>query len=191
MKFEAKRDHISPSESPSVDAKLTDHDDKLRIKAVGSVFAHLGEFTKGQATMLAKGMSDGKVEMALIVEKDVQLTNIHVVAKVEGAEFMGYIYVLPDGPDVTLAQMEGLLMKKAMYAGATHIVPAVDEGAYLEGSSWNIGLGGGASILTSGGTAAIAPNGGLGYGKAKSNNEMRPAIMAELWHVASAIVTAK
>ena len=188
MKFEDKRDHISPARAMETKADLRDHGDKLRIKAFGSVFAHQSRFTKEQATKLAKGMSDAKVEMALIIEKDVQLDTITVAQRVDGAEFMGYVYVLPDGSDVTLAQMEGLLMKKAMYAGATHIVPVRDQGAYLEGSSWNIGLGGGASILTDGGTAAIAPNGGFGFGKAKSNNEVRPAIMAELWHDASVVI---
>jgi hypothetical protein len=56
-----------------------------------------------------------------------------------------------------------------------------DEGAFLEGSSWSFGFGGGASVSSSDGTSAIAPSGGTGFGKAKSNNEMRPALMAKVY----------
>jgi hypothetical protein len=77
--------------------------------------------------------------------------------------------------------MEGKLLQAAMDIGASYIEIFGDEGAFLEGSSWSIGFGGGASVSSSDGTSAIAPSGGTGFGKAKSNNEMRPALMAKVY----------
>jgi hypothetical protein len=50
----------------------------------------------------------------------------------------------------------------------------VEVNKVLSGSSWNIGFSGGASLMTSGEDVAIAPNGGLGFGKAKSSSQFRP-----------------
>ena len=180
VKFDNPVQHVNPARAMEVDAKLTDHGDKLSIKTKGSVWAHKQSFTYAQASRLGSGASDAKIETGLFTTYGKTAT-IGVVATPGDAEFMGYIYILPDGPDCTLAQMEGKIMKASMDAGGTHIIPDVDQGVYLEGSSWNVGFGGGASILSGDGQTAIAPNGGTGFGKAKSNNEVRPAIVVAVY----------
>lgn len=180
VKFENPVQHITPAPAMKVDAALTDHGDKLSIKAKGSVWAHKQFFSYAQAQRLGNGASDAKIESGLFTTYK-KTVIVSVVKDPGSAEFMGYLYILPDGPDCTLAQMEGKAMKAAMDAGGTHIIPDTDQGAYLEGSSWSIGFGGGASILSNGGQMAIAPNAGTGFGKAKSNNEMRPAIVVAVY----------
>lgn len=182
MKFEDSPDHINPPAAPTINNRLTDHGDKMSIKTRGSVFGMKQHFTKAQASFLGKGASDAKVEYAVFMQfEETKEIRIGVENAPEGIEPMGYIYILPDGPDCTLAQLQGKLMEAAMKIGASYIDPNDDKGAYLEGTSWSVGLGGGASILSNGGQMAIAPSAGLGGGKAKSNNEMRPAVMAAVY----------
>lgn len=183
MKFEDKPDLIDPPNVPSVNSRLADHDKKLSIKTRGSVFVMKRSFSYTEASNLSSGAADAKVENALFAKFN-KTSEVSLVASVpDGLVPMGYIYVLPDGPDCTLAQLEGKLMKAVMDAGGSHFTIDTDSGAYLSGSSWNFGFGGGASIVNNAGTTAIAPSGGTGVGEAKSNNEMRPAVMAAVYGI--------
>jgi hypothetical protein len=102
--------------------------------------------------------------------------------------FGGFIYVFADGPDCYMAAMDAEAAETAMKAGMTHIVRvARDKSKTLSGSSWNIGISGGASLVTSGTDIGIAPNGGLGYGSAKSSSQYRPDAVYAVFYSASLI----
>ena len=182
--FEDAPDHIEGPQLLESKADLKDHDQKLTIKTKGSVWDRRSVFTYAEAKRLGKGASDAHVEDALYDRGKKKMKKITIISEnevISGYESMGFIYVLPEGNDCVRPQMEGKLMQRAMERGGTHMIPVEDIGAYLEGSQFNIGFSGAASILSSGGTTALAPGGGTGYGKAKSNNELRPAVMAEVF----------
>lgn len=178
QKFEDKRDLIDSTFIPNTHAELTDHGDASDAKTIGSLWKHVDGMTYEQAKFAGKGASDVDVEKALLFDTDYRTTYIN---KGKSGQFMGYIYILPSGSDCTLAQMEARALKEAMYAGANFALLFMSEGKYLSGSAWNIGLSGGASAMAKGDDIAINPNGGLGFGKAYSNNEVRPAIIVALY----------
>lgn len=102
---------------------------------------------------------------------------------------MGILYVLPDGDDCTLAQMEARGAYEAMKLGATSMKIEYDQGKFLEGTKYGIDFGTAASIsVNSSGSAVLAPGSTLGWSKAKSNNEFRSALVIELFHDATLIV---
>lgn len=178
QKFEDKRDLINPFYTPQESANLADHGDVSTAKTKGSIWSQLDGINKAMAKHASKGASDIDLEYALLFENDFQTTWIN---KGISGEFMGFIYVLPDGTDCTLAQMEARGLKEAMYAGANFAVIYTSDGKYLNGSAWNVGLSGGASAMAKGDDIAIAPSGGLGFGKAYSSNEMRPSLVIALY----------
>ncbi len=95
---------------------------------------------------------------------------------------MGYLYGTPTGTKVNAAGVLAALAERAMWLGATSFtVSVVSDGVMTEGSSFGIGVGGGASLLSKGDSIAVAPNGGLGYGKAKSYSEELPTIVIKLY----------
>jgi hypothetical protein len=171
--FEAdKREHISGHAAPTADAKLKDTK-ASKVRARGSLLDRVEFLTMSMAKHASKNASDMDVEPSLLFENDFELDRIKIG---EGTQFGGYIYVFADGPDCYLAAMDAEAAEVAMKAGMTHIIRLgeVEVNKVLSGSSWNIGFSGGASLMTSGEDIAIAPNGGLGYGKAKSSSQFRP-----------------
>jgi hypothetical protein len=85
-------------------------------------------------------------------------------------------------------QMVARAAVKAMLLGATDILITDDEGKFLEAVQWGIGFGGSASVAASNGDVVVAPGFGTGYSKAKSNNELRPALFVVLYHNSDSIV---
>jgi hypothetical protein len=173
-----KRELVSPFYVPQENAELANHADVNAVKVMASLWKHLDGMNAREAEHASKGAHDMRVEFALLYENDFKTTYIH---KGASGDFMGYIYVLPTGQDCTLAQMEAKALKEAMKAGANFAVLTSTSGKYLEGSAWNVGLSGGASAFAKGDDIAIAPSGGLGYGKAYSANELRPAVIVALY----------
>jgi len=172
--YEDKRDHITGPAILKSDAKLS-NGRVDRIKLFGlELLNEITQLTQAQADKLASQASDIKVEKALIFENAFELDKVKFG---KAGEFMGYLYVLPDGTDCNAAAMIGKVSRAAMKAGATHIeLVRVSSADHATGSAWNVGIGGGASIMSNSETVAIAPNGGLGYGKAKASNEARPSL---------------
>lgn len=185
IKFEDKRDLLGLGNTPTADAKL--HDTKAsEVRARGSLLDRVEFLTMSMAKKASKNASDMQVEPALLFENDFELDKIKVG---QGPQFGGYIYVFADGSDCYLAAMDAEASEVAMKAGMTHIVRLgeVEVSKVLSGSAWNIGFGGGASIMTSGEDMGIAPNGGFGYGKAKSSSQFRPDAVYEVSYDASLI----
>jgi hypothetical protein len=70
-----------------------------------------------------------------------------------------------------------------MRLGATHIIEWITDTTELTtGDSWNLGIGGGASILTEGDKTAIAPNGGAGIGSASTRTDLVIEGVYAIWH---------
>lgn len=185
IKFEDKRDLLGLGDQPTADAKL--HDTRAsEVRARGSLLDRVQFLTMSMAKRASKNASDMQVEPALLFENDFELDKIKVG---QGPQFGGYIYVFADGSDCYLAAMDAEASEVAMKAGMTHIVRLgeVEVSKVLSGSAWNIGFGGGASIMTSGEDMGIAPNGGFGYGKAKSSSQFRPDAVYEVSYDASLI----
>ena len=177
--YEDKRDHIQGPEVLNPDPKLSDGKAN-RVKLFGlALLDKIKLLTAAQAKKLASKASDIEVEPALMFENDFRTDKIKLG---DSGEFMGYLYILPDGSDCNTAAMIGEAAKAGMNAGATHMrLVHVDHGDEATGSAWNIGIGGGASVASTNDRVAVAPNGGLGYGKAKASNESRPALVFELY----------
>lgn len=182
--FEDKRDHITGPNVLQSDAKLSTGR-AFKSKVYGAkMLTNIKELTVKQAKKLSSKASDITCEEALYMENEFSTNKVKCLYgkdKLSG-ESMGYLYMGSDGPDVNSAAMIGEAAEQAMKAGATHM-KLVDftVGELSEGSAWNIGLGGGASIMKGAGDSlAVAPNGGLGFGKAKAFNELRPEMVFEL-----------
>lgn len=178
--YEASKMHIQGPGLMDSDAKLQKNR-PYRAKTVGSIWDKVDFLTDSQAKKLATSAPDTEVTPAIIFENEFKTTTLN---KGVAGEFMGYLYVSPDGNEVNAAGMEGKAAEKAMALGATHMIRVYrDNGIDASGSSWNIGIGGGASIVTSGDSLAIAPNGGMGIGGAKASNEARPDMVFEIYFV--------
>jgi len=182
--FEDKRDHITGPNVLQSDAKLKSGR-TFRTKVHGvKMLSNIKGLTVKQAKKLSSKASDITCEEALYMENDFSTNKVKISYKAEPlpGEKMGYLYMGSDGPDVNSAAMIGEAAEQAMKAGATHMkLVEFEAGEVAEGSAWNVGLGGGASVIKgASGQLAIAPNGGLGYGKAKAFNELRPEMVFEL-----------
>jgi hypothetical protein len=173
-----KREHITGPGLLKGDAKVVDTK-ASNARALGGLFEHVDFLTMKQAKMASKNASDMDVEPALIMENDFQTTTINIG---KADQFAGHIYIFSDGSDSYLSAMDAEASETAMKAGLTHIrrLDSVETSKHLEGSAWNLGIGGGASIMSSGEDLALAPNGGAGYGKAKSSSQMRPDAVYEV-----------
>ena len=179
--YEAEPNHIQGPGLLSSDAKLTKNPG-FSFRTMGSVWSDISGISVKAAASLGKGSSDAKVEKALMYEH-AALNYIRKATDNLEAVFLGTIYVYPDGDDVTVAGMEGVGLSEAMAAGATHASIQYDSGDVADGSSWNVGLGGGASIVAnSNGTVMVAPNGGLGVGGATAFNNKLPALAIKLYY---------
>ncbi len=180
---EDKREHIQGPALLQPDAKLKDGK-ALAIKTFGLdyFFKHAKYLSYTEAQRLAENADDVEVKVDLFKEFNqtggVQLA----LSEPAGGQFMGFIYLTPTGDDCTMASLIGKAAAEASLKGGQVIVPvAKDTAAVSNGSAWNVGIGGGASILRDGDKVAIAPNGGTGYGKAKAWNEKRPALMVAVY----------
>jgi len=194
--YEDKRDHITGPAILQPDAKFT-KGQAFSTKVHGvELLSNIDELTQAQAKKLASKASDVTCEPALIMENDFSTNKVkcsYGPAKAPG-EFMGYLYMGSDGNDVNSAAMIGEAAVEAMKAGATHMrLVKFEAGEISDGSAWNIGLGGGASMMSGrgGDGMVIAPNGGLGYGKAKAFNELRPEMVFELTFDKTFVVVSK
>jgi hypothetical protein len=174
-----KREHIQGpgllnSGAKTVDAKASN------IRAKGDLFSRISSITYAMAKKASKNASDMDVEPALLWENDFRTDVITIGAE---GDFAGFIYIFSDGNDSYLAAMDAEAAEEAMEAGFTHIqrLGAVETSKHLNGTAWNIGISGGASIMSNGEDFAIAPQGGLGYGKAKSSNQYRPDAVYEVY----------
>jgi hypothetical protein len=178
-KYEASKMHIEGPGLIKSDAKLAEGK-ASRGKTIGSIMDRLASVTYKQAKSLSKDSDDVEIMKAFLGENDFRVDVISIGDT--SGEFMGYIYANSNGADVNAAGMEGKALEAAMYAGMTGIVRVhKDSGKVASGKSWNVGLGGGASIITSGDSVAIAPNGGLGVGGAKASNEELPDMVFEVY----------
>ena len=188
--FEDKRDHITGPNVLQSDAKLS-QGKSFTTKARGAMkfLSNVKELTAKQAKKLASKSSDITCEPALIMENKFSTNKVKCSYSKERSpgEYMGNLYMGSDGGDVNATSMIGEAAKRAMKAGATHMrLIEFGAGEMAQGNSWNIGFGGGASVITgSSGKTAVAPNGGLGFGSADSFNELRPEMVFELTFDAS------
>jgi hypothetical protein len=186
IKFEAdEREFLGTTAAPVVDAKVRDTK-ASKIRGTGSLLDRVEFLTMSMAKHASKNASDMDVEAAVLFENDFSLDRIRVG---EGEVFGGYIYVFSDGTDSYLAAMDAEASEVAMKLGMTHIIRLGEVGLtkVLNGSSWNIGFSGGASLMAAGDSVAIAPNGGLGFGKARSSSEFRPDAVYEVSYSADLI----
>jgi hypothetical protein len=152
---------------------------KFSGRTAGSVWNKINAISAKQAKRLGSKSSDVKIEEAILFEKDFSTNYLY---KGIAGEYLGTLYIYPDGDDVTIGGMEGRAAGRAMKLGATHMHRVyLGGGDVANGSSWNIGIGGGASIITSGDTVAIAPNGGMGFGAAKASNTTLPDMVFEIY----------
>lgn len=174
-----KREHIQGPGLINSDAKIVDAK-ASNIRSKGDLFSRISSITYAMAKKASKNASDMDVEPALLWENDFR-TDVITIG-VEG-DFAGFIYIFSDGNDSYLAAMDAEAAEEAMEAGFTHIqrLGAVETSKHLNGTAWNIGISGGASIMSNGEDFAIAPQGGLGYGKAKSSNQYRPDAVYEVY----------
>jgi len=173
-----KREHIqgaglTTSNANVVDAKASN------VRAKGDLLSKVKTLTYAMAKKASKNASDMEVEPALLWENDFRTELITVGI---AGEFAGYIYIFSDGDDSYLAAMDAEAAEEAMEAGMTHIkrLGPVETSKHLSGTAWNIGLSGGASIMSDGENLALAPQGGLSYGKADSTNLYRPDAVYEI-----------
>lgn len=178
-KYEASKMHIQGPDLMKSDAKLAEGK-PAAAKTFGSIMEKMTSITYDQARFVSKDADDVEIQKALLGEKDFRTDTISI-GDTSGV-FMGYIYANSGGSDVNAAGMEGKALEAAMYAGMTGIKRVYkDSGKVASGKSWNVGLGGGASIITSGDSVAVAPNGGLGFGGAKASNELLPDMVFEVY----------
>ncbi len=181
--YEAAKMHITGPGMLNSDAKLQ-QGKRFSYKTWGSVWAKVDFLTMKQAKKLCSKASDISVEESIMFENDFRTSIINKGKPVNGS-FMGYLFVGPDdtdAEDLNTPSLEGAAGKRAMKLGATHMIKVGDDsGDVATGDSWNIGISGGASIITSGDGVAIAPNGGLGFGSASASNETIPAMVFELY----------
>jgi len=171
--------HITPSIGKT-SADMVNDKNALRIKTMGSVDGFINSIARVHAKKLAEGASDLEIVESLLFENDFRTT---MISKGAVGQFMGQIYLIPDGDDVTMAGMEGQAYLAAMDAGATHYVLTHDVGGlYMEGSKAGIDFGGSASVaIAKDGSAVVAPGGTLGFSTAWSSNEYRPGVMITLY----------
>jgi len=186
IKIEAdEREFLGTTAAPVVDARVKDTK-ASKIRGTGSLLDRVEFLTMSMAVRASKNASDMDVEAAVLFENDFELDRIRVG---QGEVFGGYIYVFSDGTDSYLAAMDAEASEAAMKLGMTHIVRLGEVGLtkVLDGSSWNIGFSGGASLMASGDEIGIAPNGGLGFGKARTSSEFRPDAVYEVSYSADLI----
>jgi len=170
--------HISP-DIGKTSADMATHGKTMQLKVLGSVDKHIDSITRVHAAKLAKGADDVDVVESILFENDFRTT---MISKGAVGQFMGFIYLIPDGDEVTLAGMEGKAYLAAMDAGATHYTMEHASGIYVEGSKAGIDFGGSASVaIAADGSAVIAPGATFGYSKAWSSNEYRPGVIITLY----------
>jgi len=180
--YEDKRDLINPAAAPTADAKLSEGK-AYTGKTKGSIWSDLMDMSVPMtaAKGLAKAGGDVEITLALMGENDFQTSHV-IVSENPSGVLMGIVYASPDGDDCFAAGMEGKSLIAAMKAGATGIKRiSQTDGQETNGSAWNVGLGGGASMFAKGDDIAIAPSGGLGYGSASASNEKRPEMAFKIY----------
>ena len=173
-----KREHIQGAGLMGGNAQVVDTK-ASNIRTKGDLLSRVDLLTMEMAKRASKNASDMEVEPALLWENDFQTKVINVGF---AGEFAGYIYIFADGSDCYLAAMDAEAAEVAMKNGFTHIrrLGDVETSKVLDGSAWNIGISGGASIMSNNEDLAIAPQGGLGYGSAKSASQYRPDAVYEV-----------
>jgi len=178
--------HI-PAPTEGQDAWVADHEDVQSVKTLGSILEHIKVLDVVMAKKAAKGGSDVVIEEALLWEPNVQLKNVQLQSK--RGTYMGSLTLYTDGPDATKDQMTAAAVVRAAYIGATNVFMTDDEGKFLDAVQYGLSIGAAASVAATGsGSAVLAPGAVTGYSKAKTANEMRPALFVVLYHDADSIV---
>jgi hypothetical protein len=183
--YEAATMHISGPALLQPDAEFTQAMEfSFRVK--GSYWTQVVGLSSAQAANLDDDCDDCEVDKALAIQGRKAVTYITKGIPTDG-EYLGNLYAFADGSDSNIAGLEGKALMAAMKAGATHAVIIYDYGVESDGSSWNIGVGGGASIVASGdGGVMVAPNGGMGFGSATARNNKLPAMVVKCYRNESA-----
>jgi len=181
--FEDKRDHIQGPELMRSDAKFA-HGYANDAKTYGIELLDEVDFLyMSQAKMLSKETTGVKITKNVMFKNSFETSRVYIRKTDKRGKFMGYFYGECKNKKCNAAGMVGEAAEQAMKIGATHVIfIKQSDGKEAEGGSWNIGIGGGASIMSNSETVAVAPNGGLGFGKAKAYNEMRPAMVFSIWY---------
>lgn len=180
--FEDKRDHIVAPGIVSPDAKVVPMAPfDIKVHHLSGMLDEIVEIDKASSRMLAKDTDDVDVNVAVLFENTFSTDKV-LIGRTENAKLMGFIYVTATGTDISAPGAFGKAAEIAMKLGATSVVLGdLTGGTIGTGSSFNIGIGGGASIMVDGDSKAIAPSGGTGYGKAKSSTEYLPALRLDLY----------
>jgi hypothetical protein len=154
--------HISGT-AVSSEAKLSSNGEFDAIRTYGGL--PFNTYTTAQVLMGSKSGDDMDVVVA-VIGKAPATRSIELAEDSDG-EIMGMIYVTSDGDESNMIAADSLAMKAAMKIGATALVPmASDKMVISEGSSWNIGTGGGTSVSPQdSGRLMVTGTGGVGFGR--------------------------
>jgi hypothetical protein len=190
---EDKRDHIAAPGILNADPSFTDSK-ASQVKALGWEYLDiLSKITYTVAKRMTKDGDDFEVYDNLMFENNFRINGIYKLdPSSDPGVPMGMMTFVPDGDDVTVGGLIGLIALKGMQVGATHFqILNKEEIVEAYGSQWNIGISGAASIV--GGSdgkdnVAIAPGGGLGFGSARAKNETRPAAIVMYYYNSSMVI---
>ena len=178
-KYEAAYQHIQGPALVQSDAKFA-KGKTFKFRTLGSFWVQGMGLSGPAAYNLGVDADDAKIDRGIAYKYPATKYLVKGIPS-EGV-YMGNLYVYPDGSKASVAGMEGKGAAMAMKYGATHAVIIYDSGDAADGSAWNIGFGGGASIVAdSAGKVLAAPNGGMGFGKAHAINSELPALVIKCY----------
>jgi len=173
--------HAAIVDGADTDASIDADLGNFSYKVMGSVMSKIEFITYKQAKRLGKDTSDYDIEEALLFESEFRTTTLNKGIPVDGI-YMGSLYIMPTGSDVTVAGLEGRIAAAAMKFGASHAIFIYDSGAVASGSDVSFKIGGGASqVVGDSGKTVVNSGGGIGWSKASAFNEEIPAIVVELY----------
>lgn len=176
---EVPPDHIQPGEGHQPDVKILRTRQFAAKTFGGDILSRRGYLNIEEAKSLADSSPDAEVIEDVFVKRGYE-TN--VISSGKSGEWMGYLVVVVDGPDLTASGVEGKAAVAAMKLGATHMIEVfARNGERVDGKAWSIGFGAGASVAAADGKTVIAPGGGTGYGKADSITEDLPERVYEIY----------
>lgn len=180
--IEDKVQHVSPGSTSLTEAKFADPAvvDVSRMQGLDILVDAKDSLTWSEAKMLAKGARGVDINGQWLFKEDVAMDKIKFGS--EGT-LMGFIYLDSKSLDSNAVAMLAYACKEAMFYGATHLdIVSLDGKSVALGSSWSIGLGGGASIIAGpDGQVAIAPNGGMGKSSAQSFTAITPTMVVAVY----------
>jgi len=177
--YEAAYQHISGPALVQSDAKFA-KGKTFKFRTLGSFWVQGMGLSGPAAYNLGIDADDAKIDRALAYKYPA--TKYLIKGIPSDGVYMGNLYVYSDGSKISVSGLEGKGAAMAMKYGATHAVIIYDSGDAADGSAWNIGFGGGASIVAdSAGKIMAAPNGGMGIGAAHAINSELPALVVKCY----------